>query len=384
MVSEHLALIALNMVQDVGAVTARRLTDAFGSAAAALGASEDDLLDCPGIGRARAAALADAFRRADPEAEERRAGKLGVTLVTRADAAYPAALATIYDPPLALYCFGDLAAFAAPAVAMVGTRTPSVYGRETAERFAYAFAAAGYAVVSGMARGIDSAAHRGALAAKGRTIGVLGGAIDCFYPPENKELGRSVAKSNGLVISEYPLGRQPDRQTFPMRNRIISGLSRATLVVEAATKSGSLITASQAAEQGRTVMAVPGRIDVPTSQGCNRLIRDGALIALCPEDVLDELATLPLAAPDGAPPRPRAAEGPSVAPSPAPSPSAAPFVPLSPDEQSLVDALGPEEVQIDELIRLSGVEAGRANALLIALQLKRLVTLLPGGWVKRA
>ena len=372
MISERQALIALNLVPDVGSVTVRRLAERFGSAAEALSADAAALADCQGIGKTRATAFAEAFRKVDPEREETAAARKGVRIVAKCDSDYPRELLSIYDPPLVLYCYGDLAAFQAPAVAMVGTRSPSLYGVETARRFAYALASAGYAIVSGMARGIDTAAHRGALDAHGRTIGVLGGAIDCFYPNENRELGRSVAKSGGLVISEYPLGRQPDKQTFPMRNRIISGLSAGTLVVEAATKSGSLITAAQAAEQGKAVMAIPGRIDVPTSLGCNTLIQEGAKMCLSPDDVIDELSTLRLG---DAP----AAEG---RPPPAARPDPAPFVPLSDEERSLVDAIGDEERPIDEVIRLSGVGAGRANGLLIGLQLKRLVEILPAGWVR--
>lgn len=380
MVTEREALVALNLVTDLGPVTVARLVEFFGSARAVLSATRDDLKGCPGVGAARAEALAEALHRADPSREIARAAKMGVRLLVSCDAEYPAALREIHDPPVVLYCFGDLAAFDAPGVAMVGTRIPSAYGDETARRFAYAIASAGYCVVSGMARGIDTASHRGALDARGRTIGVLGGAIDCFYPAENKELGRTVAKSGGLVISEFPLGRKPDRGTFPMRNRVISGLSRLTLVVEAATKSGSLITANQAMEQGRAVMAVPGRIDVPNSMGCNLLIKEGAGMALSPDDVLDELESLdfgagaarPGATQKGAAPAPRRA-----------APPEKPFVPLTEEEQRLVDAIGSEERQIDEVIRLSGVEAGRANALLLGLQLKRLAEILPGGWVKR-
>lgn len=373
--TEHSALVALNMVPDMGAITVAKLTEVFGSAAAALQASADDLLRCPGIGRTRAASFADAFRTIDPDKEESRAEKMKVRIIARSDPEYPRALLDIHDPPLVLYCFGDIAAFDIPAVAMVGTRMPTVYGRETARRFAYGIASAGYAVVSGMARGIDTESHRGAVDAHGRTIGVLGGAIDCFYPEENRPLAHAVVNSGGIIVSEYPLGRQPDRQTFPMRNRIISGLSAGIIVVEAAVKSGSLITASQAVEQGRAVMAIPGRIDTPTSLGCNKLIREGAKIVLDPGDVIDELASFRF---DWG--------GKTVAPATkaqAPSQRAqpAPFVPLSEDEQKLVDAVGSEEKQVDEVIRISGVEAGRASALLVTLQLKRKIKLLPGGWV---
>ncbi len=379
MYSERQALIALNLVPDIGSVTARRLAERFGSAAEALSADAAALAGCQGIGKARAEAFAEAFGRVDPGREEAAAAKKGIRIVAKCDPDYPRELLSIYDPPLALYCYGDLAAFQSPAVAMVGTRAPSLYGVETARRFAYALASAGYAIVSGMARGIDTASHRGALDAHGRTIGVLGGAIDCFYPNENRELGRAVAKSGGLIVSEYPLGRQPDKQTFPMRNRIISGLSAGTLVVEAATKSGSLITAAQAAEQGKAVMAIPGRVDVATSLGCNKLIQEGAKMCLSPDDVIDELSALRFGD------TPATGERPSGRPGATASggrPDATPFVPLSDEEQRLVDAIGDEEKSIDEVIRLSGVGAGRANGLLIGLQLKRRVEILPAGWVR--
>lgn len=395
MISDHDACVALNLVPDMGTVTFRKLEAVLGSASAVATATMDDLLQCPGIGMAKATAFAEALASIDPGMEEARAAKKGIRIIAICDPEYPKILKGIYDPPLALYCYGDLEAFSRPGVAMVGTRTPSLYGMETAKRFAHAIASAGFCIVSGMARGIDTASHQGALDARGRTIAVLGGAIDCFYPTENKELGRTVAKSGGLIISEFPLGRKPDRLTFPRRNRIVSGLSRITLVVEAAAKSGSLITASQAVEQNRPVMAIPGRIDVPTSLGCNLLIRDGATMALSPDDVLDELYSLPLAQVDGPDAEEKdSGDGAASAGQPAtkgrgrpPRACAAPapqaFVPLSDEEQRLLDAIGGEETMIDEVIRVSNVEAGRANALLMALQLKRLAEILPGGWVRR-
>ena len=388
MATEREALIALNLVSDMGPVSWRRLIDMFGSPCAVLAASDADLVDCAGFSIQRAETLVAAMRAADPAGEIARAAKMGIRIITRIDSEYPAILAKIHDPPLVLYCFGDLAAFSVPAAAIVGTRLPSVYGCDTARRFAFAIAGAGCCVVSGMARGIDTCAHQGALDAKGRTIGVLGGAIDCFYPAENRELGRTVAKTGGLIISEFPLGRKPDRTTFPMRNRIISGLSRLTLVVEAAAKSGSLITASQALEQGRTVMAIPGRIDAPGSVGCNLLIRDGAAMALSPSDVIDELDSLDLSTAENdtgvTSSRPAATSSRPAGAAPQAAPATRkPFVPLSDEEQRIFDAVTVEEILIDEVIRTSGVEAGRTNALLLGLQLKRLVELLPGGWVRK-
>ena len=378
MATEREALVALNLVPEMGPIAWRKLLGVFGSAAAVLAATEDDLRDRAGFGAQRAAALAEAMRGADPTRELALAAKMGIKIIAKCDPEYPSVLKKIADPPLVLYCFGDLGAFSVPAAAIVGTRVPTVYGSETAHRFAYAVAAAGYCVVSGMARGIDTSSHKGALDAKGRTIGVLGGAIDCFYPSENRELGRTVAKSRGLIVSEFPLGRKPDRTTFPMRNRIISGLSRLTLVVEAAAKSGSLITAGQAMEQGRTVMAIPGRIDVPSSLGCNLLIKDGAAMALSPNDLLDEMDSLGLQTDNAVQPSTTQRTARATQ-----SPPQKPFVPLTDEENRIYEAIGSEETLIDEVIRHSGVDAGRANALLLSLQLKRLAEILPGGWVKK-
>ena len=383
MATEREALVALNLVPEMGPIAWRKLLGEFGSASAVLAATEDDLRDRAGFGAQRAAALAEAMRGADPTRELSLASKTGIKIIAKCDPEYPSILKKIADPPLVLYCFGDLDALTIPAAAIVGTRVPTVYGSETAHRFAYAVAAAGYCVVSGMARGIDTSSHKGALDARGRTIGVLGGAIDCFYPSENRELGRTVAKSRGLIVSEFPLGRKPDRTTFPMRNRIISGLSRLTLVVEAAAKSGSLITAGQAMEQGRTVMAIPGRIDVPSSLGCNLLIKDGAAMALSPNDLLDEMDSLGLQTDNAVQPattQPATTQRAARAPQ---SPPQKPFVPLTDEENRIYEAIGAEETLIDEVIRHSGVDAGRANALLLSLQLKRLAEILPGGWVKK-
>lgn len=382
MSSEREALVALNLVPDMGPVTFGKLAAAFGSAEAIISATAEEMAACPGLGAKRAEALAEQIRRADPVRETARAAKMGIRIVARCDSEYPAILKKIHDPPLVLYCFGDIAAFSVPAVAMVGTRTPSVYGDETARRFAYSIASAGYCVVSGMARGIDTASHKGALDAHGRTIGVLGGAIDCFYPSENRELARNAAKTGGLIVSEFPLGRKPDRGTFPMRNRIISGLSRVTLVVEAAARSGSLITASQAMEQGRQVMAIPGRIDVPNSLGCNTLIRDGAAMALCPEDILDEMNSLALEDGDSVARSGNPGKQDKPGRAAPPTSASAPFIPLSAEEQRVFDVIGHEETHCDEVIRRSGIDAGRANALLLALQLKGIAELLPGGWVR--
>lgn len=365
MPSAREAYIALNMVPDIGPRTIKNLVSFFGSPEKVLSVDEGDLVRCPGIGAKKAAALALAGRKPGYPKEEERSSRLGVRIVTIVDDEYPKLLLETDDPPPVIYAAGDLSVFGRPSVAIVGSRTPSVYGRETAERISYAVASAGYAVVSGIALGIDAAAHRGALFANGCTIAVLGGAIDEFYPDENRDLGRKIIASGGLVISEFPFGKKPNRHTFPARNRIVSGLSMATLVVEASQRSGSMITAAMALEQGRCVMAVPGRIDSQLSYGPNRLIQDGAKLVMCADDILDELAGA-VSVSKTAKPAEKARDA---------------RMPLSEEESRLVDAIEDAETSVDELIESTGIDSGRAGALLVTLQIKKYVKLLPGGWV---
>lgn len=370
------ALIALNRVPGIGSVMVRRMQEAFGSVAAIFKASASDLAHVYGVGLDRANDFYREFRTVRYDDEMARAERLNVKLVTWVDEAYPAVLKEIADPSLVLYVAGDPAALSGTAVAVIGTRQASVYGRETARRLGYQLAAAGYVVVSGLARGIDTEAHAGALQAKGLTVAVLGGALDCIFPKENEGLAREMATAGGAVVSEYPFGRQPDRQTFPMRNRIVSGLSRGVVVVEAPLNSGTMITVGQALDQNRTVMAVPGRVDSPNAVGCHRLLRDGARLVTCADDVAEELQELL--------PRPMRRDSPGAA-AVATAPTDAVRAPepvLTDDERRLVGLLD-EERHVDFLIRTSGLAAGRVNALLVGLQLRRQVVLLPGGMVKK-
>ena len=379
--TERQALIALNRVTGMGAVTARNLIAAFGSAAASLERSEDELGRVPGVGAIRASQFREAFRGAAWADEEDKASRMGVRLICWNEEDYPPLLKKIYDPPLVLYVCGDAAALHGTAVSVIGTRNPTRYGRDSAHRLGFQIAAAGYVVVSGLARGIDAEAHRGALDAKGRTVAVLGGALDCLYPVENRELAVRIAREGGAVVSEYPFGRQPDRQTFPMRNRIVSGLSSGVLVVEASLQSGTLITVDQALEQGRAVMAVPGRIDSTASMGCHKLLRNGARLVTCVDDVAEELQEM-IAVPQGGP-RGTVA-GSSTAPSSPPTSAPAVVPPILDDEEErLLAALGDEELTVDDLVRLTEMDAGRVNGLLVGLQIKRRVRLLPGAGVKR-
>ncbi len=374
--TERDALIAMNRVTGLGAITAKRMAERFGSLAAVFGASESDLLAVAGIGADKARQFWSDLRRVRADDELARADKKGVRLVTWVDPGYPALLKQIADPPLVLYVAGVVEALDRPAVAIIGTRRPTVYGRECARRFGFQLAGAGYTVASGLALGIDTEAHTGAVQAKGVTVAVLGGALDCLFPKENAELARSMIECGGAVVSEYPFGRQPDRQTFPMRNRVVSGLCKGVLVVEAPINSGTMITVGQALDQNRNVMAVPGRIDSPASQGCHKLLREGARLVTHADEVIEELQDL--------------MAGMRRASETLPSESArtaqdarSPESVLTPEERTVLGQLGVDGVPVDEVVRASGLDAGRVNALLVGLQIKRQVRVLPGGRVAR-
>ncbi len=378
--TEREARIAFNMIPTVGSVTfARLLRETHGDAAAAW-ARYPAKLDWEG-------------KVPDWEREIERAAKMGIAVMTEIDAAYPAPLKTIASPPLALYVVGASAALSKAGIALVGTRHCTDYGRDVAERLAFGLARRGWSVVSGLARGIDTAAHRGALTGEGTTVGVLGGAVDQFYPRENRVLAREMVEHGGCVVSEFPLGRRPDAQTFPQRNRIVSGLVRGVVAVECPLHSGTLITCMRAAEQGRLVMAVPGRIDWRTSEGCHHLIREGARMVTSVDDIVEELAPL---APKR--PTPRVAAVASTrspaAPSPEPKPAEQipperletrrPHVPeesVSFDEAAILRVITEEGVTMDQVVRGSGLVAARVTTLVVGLRLKGRLRLLPGNRV---
>ena len=362
--TEREAFIALNMVQDIGAATVSNGIAALGSASAFFSAGAARLAAVKGVGHGRADDFARAFEAVDWRAELARAAESGVAFLTPVDEAYPPQLKSIHNPPLALNIAGDAAAMGFSCLGIVGTRAPTAYGRATAKTFAYRLAQAGVTIVSGLARGIDTEAHQAALLAEGRTVAVVGGALDRLYPPENRDLARHIARGGGAVVTEYPFGRQADRQTFPMRNRIISGLSSAVLVVEAGAASGTLITCDHALEQGRSVMAVPGRIDNPAAQGCHKLIKDGARLVETPEEVLEELQSLPGAKLRAAGPAPASSVSAPAAAGGATGPA------LDTVETNILAALGAEEMTPDELVNASGIAPHLLGPRLISLEIK--------------
>lgn len=310
----------------------------------------------------RAARAPAAF---DGDDEVRRAldwaSQPGNHLVTLADPAYPAALLEIADPPTLLYVKGRVDLLNARALAIVGARNATAQGASTAEQFARELSRGGLTIVSGLALGCDASAHSGALDGAGSTIAVTGTGADRIYPPRNQDLARRIAE-HGAIVTEFPLGTPALRENFPRRNRIISGLARGVLVVEAAARSGTLITARMAGEQGREVFAIPGSIHSPLSKGCHQLIRQGAKLVDDARDILSELQLATTAA--------------SVAP-------AAVDAPLDDAQRGLLDAMGFDPAGIDLLVQHTGLTADTLSAMLLSLELENRVAVLPDGRFQR-
>lgn len=366
--TETEACIALNMVPGMGPVRLRQLLETFETPQRVLTAGSAALRSVRGIGPETADTIASWEAHVDLPAELRRIEEFGAKVISWNSPDYPGSLRTINNPPIVLYVWGDIRPEDAHALGVVGSRNVTHYGTETAKKLSYQLAFAGYTVISGLARGIDTAAHQGALAAKGRTIAVIGSGLLNLYPPDNRGLAEKIAAS-GAVVTEYPMERPADRQTFPYRNRIVAGWSRGLLVVEAGLNSGALITANQAVEQGRTVFAVPGQIDRPTSAGTNRLIQQGARLVTSAEDILDELGSL---FPTQRPPGKAGAENQSPASVPA-SPAK-----LSQEETLLVTALEVGDMSVDELSASTRLPIYKVSSTLLILEMKRLVKALPG------
>jgi DNA processing protein len=350
---EHYYWFALKSVPLIGNVTFLRLLAHFGTPERALAATAPELSAVRGVSGAAAASLLSHDGGPFAKAECERVAQTGAAVVDILSERYPKLLMEIPDPPPYLYLVGELKG-SEPAVAIVGSRRASQYGLCTATRLARDLAGCGVTVVSGMARGIDTAAHWGAVKGGGRSIAVLGCGIDVVYPPENGALFEAVGRS-GALISEFPMGTAPLAENFPRRNRIISALSRGVVVVEAGERSGSLITARYALEQGREVFAVPGNVTCSGSRGGNGLIKEGAKLVERVEDILEELSLAP----------------PAGVPHP-------PSFSLTPQEAELYALLCRGPLQIDDIIVQSALTAGEVSATLLRLELKGAVMQLPG------
>lgn len=387
--TEKDAYIALNMVKGMGVVTLRNAVNIFGSALKVFNCNTEELAQVRGVGITRAEMILEDLRKVDWKKEKELAESKAVKLVTIIDDEYPELLKKISYPPIVLYVSGNVDALKIPAVGIVGTRNPSLYGRAMTKKFAYGLAQRGVCIISGLALGIDTEAHTATLLGKGQTVAVVGSALDCLYPRDNIELARSIIRSGGAVISEYPFGIYGTRQTFPMRNRIISGLSRGVLVVEAAMNSGSLITAERAMEQNRPVMAIPGRLDSELSAGTNRLIADGARLVETVDNVIEEMNSMHLIdVEQPLPPPTQPLQSKKLTQSTIefenietpklekPKPK------LDEIEQKLLEALGSEEMTVDALIACSGIPPVQIGGRLISLEMKGLINRYPGNVLK--
>ena len=286
---EQRSIIALNLIPHLGYGQYQKLVAHFGSAKSALEAPERDIFSVEGITPKAAGEISRARKNLDLEKETAEAERAGARIITCADEDYPEPLKNIGDYPPVIYILGSLKNQDFSSIAIVGTRTPTNYGLSVARNFARAFAESRITCVSGLARGIDSEVHKTCVEEHGRTVAVLGNGLNCHYPPENRKIERQIAE-NGALVSEFPMGASPDKANFPRRNRIIAALSLATVVVEAGEKSGSLITARFALEQGKEVFAVPGPIFSKTSKGSNGLLKSGALLAESADDIIDGIS----------------------------------------------------------------------------------------------
>ncbi len=355
---EHIYWLAWAAVWPAGARRFLNLVEQLGSAKRAWDAGERELV-VAGLNRALVRELVARRAKLDPVVVQKRVREIGARLVTWIDEDYPERLRHIYDPPAVLFVLGELGfQESAPAVAIVGSRKATPYGRTVARKLAADLGSCGLVVISGMARGIDAAAHLGALDTGAGTVAVLGSGLDVVYPRENERLMERIA-AGGLVVSEFPPGSEPLAWHFPLRNRIISGLSQAVVVVEAGERSGALITAELALEQGRDVLAVPGNVNNPYSRGSNRLIKQGARLVEDAGDVLEELGLNTLF--------------------PGAKPGGSGTARLGPDEKLVLESLQGEGLSDQVLIELTGLPASRLGAVLAHLEIKGFVRRAPGG-----
>ncbi len=384
---EDILYIKLCAIKEVGAITAMRLLEHFGSPENIFVASKTELMQVEKIGAKTAETIIRERELIDVSKMLDAINRIGARYTNYKSPDYPKLLRQLPDKPIGIYSIGNCA-LDTPCISIVGSRNCSVYGQITARRFAGAFARAGYTIVSGMARGIDSMAHLGALENGGKTIAVLGSGVDVVYPPENLELYKKII-SSGAIVSEFPMGTRADKQNFPIRNRLVAGMSLATLVVESDIKGGSMITARIAGEYGRDVFAIPGRIDSTMSKGCNQLIRDGAILATSPEDIIDalnfarpvQMSLFGEQEPE-IPTRPKtfvartneAEKLTAVTQTKTSSPK------LSADEQKIFDIVKHEnQIRADKISELANMEIKRCLPVLLMLEIKRLITKDAGG-----
>lgn len=351
------ALIALNLFGEIGSIRLKKLLEYFHKPENIFKAPRDKLTKIFGIGEKIVGNIL-AFKKEDLDKELALAAKFGLKILTEEDREYPQNLKNIPDPPIVLYVKGELQEEDKISIGIVGSRRASFYGLSSALEFAAGLSRSGFTIISGMARGIDTYAHKGALKNKGRTIAVMGSGFNNIYPPENKELAAQIA-SNGAVISEFPLNTEPFKQNFPRRNRVISGLSLGVLVVEAARNSGALITADFALEQGREVFALPGKIDARTSFGTNGLIKQGAKLVASIEDILEEFNLVPVKENPWHQDKPQALS-------------------LASKESLLYNMISSAPLLLDEIIENSGLDASSVLDTLLKLELKKLIRQLPG------
>lgn len=363
-IAELRDLVALGLIPGIGPRLTAALLQQFGSASAVLQAKPQELARVPHIGDKLARDICEAMRTVNVSQELDLMAKHRVKLLAHGRAGYPASLVELADAPQLLYVRGAILPEDAKSVAIVGSRHCTSYGKRQAERLASGLAQRGYTIISGLARGIDGAAHRGALAAGGRTIAVLAGGLAKIYPPEHDELAREV-EGKGALLTESGMSMQPLAGMFPARNRLISALSLGVIIVEAADKSGALITARHAAEQGRPAFAVPGPVDSAASEGTNRLIRNGAILIRHVDDVLEELEGIP------------AANAPAAAARPMPTD-------LNDKQKGIWDSLAEQSRHVDELARQLGVPVHVLTGELMALEMRKLIRRLPGNHYERA
>ena len=364
--AQKLDWIRLNLIRGLGPRLRQALLERFSTPESILQAQTSELLSVPGIGRRLAQSISQAANRMEAIAEYSACHAKGFTLVTPYDAIYPASLKEIPDPPGTLYVHGRILESDALAFAIVGSRHATRYGLNQTSLLAAGLAKAGYTIVSGLARGIDTAAHRAAISAGGRTLAVLGSGLQQVYPPENQDLANEVAEQ-GAVLTEHALDHQPKSTSFPQRNRIISGLSLGVIVIEAAKRSGALITVRHALEQNRDVFALPGRADSRMSAGCHQLIRDGAKLVENVDHILEELGPLSSPTVDS--------NGHTV--------SHPLELKLNEQERILMDLIDVENVSIEYLVEQTGISVSRVLATLSVLESKKMIERVSGTQVCR-